>query len=161
MVEEPQTRKPFTRQPGGLAHICSGSVSQPLFCRAAQLPARPQAAPTRAANTAKTQSQQRSSSWPAPRSHHSKAETGPPGGLGSMCQSPCGAGSPGAAAVLPAVAKIVHFVRPKSAQSFLLQLEFGGSGLEAAAPARLPLQTTLCPDWVPPKPKLKLKICRR
>ena len=57
--------------------------------------------------------------------------------------------------------EIVHFVRPKSAQSFLLQLEFGGSGLETAAPARLPLQTTLCPDWVPPKPKLKLKICRR
>ena len=141
-VDEPQTRKPFTRL-GWLAHICSAgsSESQPLFCRAGQLPARPQAAPTRAANTAKTQSQQRSSSWPAPRSHHSKAETGPSGGLGSVCQSPCGAGSPGAAAVLPAVAKIVHFVWTKSAQSFLLQLEFAGRGLELAGPARLPLQT--------------------
>ena len=30
----------------------------------------------------------------------------------------------------PAVAKIVHFVGPKSAQSFLLQLEFGGARVE-------------------------------
>lgn len=43
--------------------------------------------------------------------------------------------------MLPAVAKIVHFVWTKSAQSFLLQLEFAGRGLELAGPARLPLQT--------------------
>ena len=88
VVEEPQTRKPFTRQLGGLARICSGSVSQPLFCRAAQLPGRPQAAPTRAANTAKTQSQQRSSSSPSPYPHHSKAEAGPPGALGPCARAP-------------------------------------------------------------------------
>ena len=140
---EPQW-KPFTgwfESPS--CRLAEGSSqSQPLFCRAAQLPGRPQAAPTRAANTAKTQSQQRSSSsLLASHSHHSKTEVGPPGGLGSVCQSPHGVGSPGAAAVLPAVAKIVHFVWTKSAQSFLLQLEFAGRGLELAGPARLPLQT--------------------
>ena len=140
---EPQW-KPFTgwfESPS--CRLAEGSSqSQPLFCRAAQLPGRPQAAPTRAANTAKTQSQQRSSSsLLASHSHHSKTEAGPPGGLGSVCQSPHGVGSPGAAAVLPAVAKIVHFVGPKSAQSFLLQLECGGSGLRDGAPVRLPLQT--------------------
>ena len=88
VVEEPQTRKPFTRQPGGLAHICSGSVSQPLFCRAAQLPARPQAAPTRAANTAKTQSQQRSSSSPSPPNPITQRQRQPPGGLGWVPEPP-------------------------------------------------------------------------
>ena len=116
-----------------MAHICSVRSGVSVFQRAPfQLPRPgPSCPPTRATNTAKTQSQQRSSSLPAPPSHHSKAEPEPSGGLGSMCQSPRGAGSPGAAAVLPAVAKIVHFVWQKSAQSFLLQLESGGRGFES------------------------------
>ena len=89
-VDEPQTRKPFTRL-GGLAHICSAgsSESQPLFCRAGQLPARPQAAPTRAANTAKTQSQQRSSSLPSPPPNPiTQRQRQPPGGLGWVPEPP-------------------------------------------------------------------------
>ena len=69
----------------------ASSVSQPLFCRAGQLPARPQAAPTRAAaNTAKTQSQQRSPSPLAPQPHHSKAEEAraPWGVLGPCARAP-------------------------------------------------------------------------
>ena len=91
-----------------------------------------QAAPTTLANTAKTQSQQRSPTCP-PNTHPARTPS-----LRIRDRAPwgpcCGVQGPplsresrscGRAAYSR---EIVHFVRPKSAQSFLLQLECGGCG---------------------------------
>ena len=98
-----------------------------------------QAAPTPPANTAKTQSQQRSPTCPPhPPTSNPITQRQRQGLLGALlqCARPLLSRESRSCGRAAYSREIVHFVRPKSAQSFLLQLECGGCGL-LAGPDRL------------------------
>lgn len=84
-----------------------------LFCRrgAAQLAARRPKLPRPLRPTLRKRSHNKEVRLSSPpptqfEPHHSESETGPPGGLAAVCKGPRGAGSPGAVAARPTVAKL-------------------------------------------------------